>query len=70
MGDTLEDAVEQANKLDYAIIEIKADVAVTSSIVITSNVAIIGSDGMHTISNCHILPKIPEELYIGLGYSS
>jgi uncharacterized repeat protein (TIGR02543 family) len=67
VNNTLENAVEQANSMESAIIEIKDNVAVTSPIIITSNITIIGSDGMHTISNCHIQVKDGASLTLGDG---
>ncbi|MCL2476999.1 InlB B-repeat-containing protein, partial [Candidatus Bathycorpusculum sp.] len=64
---TLEDAVNQANSLDAAIIKIKTDKTVTNTIVITSNIAIIGINGQHTISNCKIQVKDGGKLTLGDG---
>ena len=64
---TLEEAVTQANSMDSAIIEITTDVTVKGSITITSNIAIIGINGQHTISNGKFQVKDGGILTLGDG---
>jgi uncharacterized repeat protein (TIGR02543 family) len=64
---TLEEAVTQANSMDSAIIEITTDVTVKGGITITSNIAIIGINGQHTISNGKFQVKDGGILTLGDG---
>ena len=66
-GTTLEEAISIANSMDSAIIEIIADIQVTSSIIITSDITIIGVDGAHIVSNCIIKVQDGGRLTLGDG---